>query len=528
MKKIIFQAILLGWILFPNFLAAQNVGVNIANPAGKLHVKGSANVSQLMIDAFSPQSNANPLLRLRKSTGIDVLWITSDDSTNCFMGVSAGKSNVVGGGGGIGNSFFGNRAGIHNAQGHDNTAIGSIALYGNTRLSQNTAIGAGALGSQSYDPGFEVSTGNVAVGNAALFSNQPTSPANGVGNSALGWSALRFNTTGWNNTALGFSTLYSNTIGTHNVAVGSEALYFNTAAGNNIAIGFEALYTQSYTPGSAYSTSNIAVGYKALYSNQPSSVSNGVSNVAIGNSALGGNTTGYENTAVGNGSIAAVTTGYQNTACGKNALINNLGGNNNVAVGYNSGTAVGSPNTINTVSIGNGGYLNGANNQVFLGNLSSAWTGGNVTWSTYSDARVKNNIQEDVKGLDFINRLRPVTYSRSIQAMREITGNIDIEDYPGKYDIEKIKFSGFLAQEVHQAAEQSGYDFSGITIPKNDHELYTLSYEQFVVPLVKGMQEQQGMINELLVKIDLLANSNQELVKRIEELEKSISSKEDN
>jgi hypothetical protein len=81
--------------------------------------------------------------------------------------------------------------------------------------------------------------------------------------------------------------------------------------------------------------------------------------------------------------------------------------------------------------------------------------------------------------------------------MRKITNNEDTPDFPGKYDIEKIKFSGFLAQEVEQAAKESGYDFSGVKLPHNDHDLYTLSYEVFVVPLVKAVQEQQSLITAL-------------------------------
>ena len=73
----------------------------------------------------------------------------------------------------------------------------------------------------------------------------------------------------------------------------------------------------------------------------------------------------------------------------------------------------------------------------------------------------------------------------------------DTLDWEGKYDIEKIKFSGFLAQEVEMAAKEANYTFSGITIPETDHDLYTLSYEQFVVPLVKAVQEQQLIIESL-------------------------------
>jgi hypothetical protein len=81
---------------------------------------------------------------------------------------------------------------------------------------------------------------------------------------------------------------------------------------------------------------------------------------------------------------------------------------------------------------------------------------------------------------------------------------VETEDYPGKYDIEQIKFSGFLAQEVESAAQASHYDFSGLTKPKKESELYTLSYESFVVPLVKAVQEQQSIIESQNQKISNL------------------------
>jgi len=141
--------------------------------------------------------------------------------------------------------------------------------------------------------------------------------------------------------------------------------------------------------------------------------------------------------------------------------------------------------------------LNAYQNQVFIGNTSTGFIGGKVPWSVISDARVKNTITEDVKGLDFILKLRPVTYHISNDAITTISGNKKTPDFPGKYDGEKIKYSGFLAQEVEKAAKGAGYDFSGYSAPKNQWSLYTLSYEQFVVPLVKAMQEQQTIIEEL-------------------------------
>jgi hypothetical protein len=148
--------------------------------------------------------------------------------------------------------------------------------------------------------------------------------------------------------------------------------------------------------------------------------------------------------------------------------------------------------------------LNAFQNQVIIGNNSTGFIGGKVTWSVVSDARIKNTVMEDVKGLDFILRLRPVTYHISNKAMTEVTGNKETPDFPGKYDGEKVKYTGFIAQEVEQAAKASGYDFSGYAAPKNQWSLYTISYEQFVVPLVKSMQEQQSIIDKLQKQLELL------------------------
>jgi hypothetical protein len=81
------------------------------------------------------------------------------------------------------------------------------------------------------------------------------------------------------------------------------------------------------------------------------------------------------------------------------------------------------------------------------------------------------------------------------------------------FDIEKIKMTGFLAQDVETAAKSIGYNFSGVDVPKNSNELYSLRYSDFVVPLVKAVQEQQQIItdqqkiiNELLIRVSKLEN----------------------
>jgi len=404
------------------------------------------------------------------------LFLNTNGNVNTANGFAALYSNTIG----SNNSASGYYALYNNSIGNYNTASGHSALQTNSTGSNNTASGAKSL--------FSNTSGNfnTADGANALFLN-----TTGSNNTAVGETALYSNTEGLYNTANGFAALFSNTIGVVNTANGSQALFSNSIGNSNSAFGYQALY--SNTEGN----SNVAIGESALYSN-----SIGKFNTSNGSGALYANTTGEGNTAIGGVTLIANTTGNSNTAIGTLALTQNIGGTNNIAIGNRSGTAVGSPNANNTISIGNYDILNGATNQVIFGNFSSTGYYSNNPWATFSDARIKTNIKEEVKGLDFIMRLNPVTYYKSIKEMVRLTDNKETADFPGKYDVEKIKFSGFLAQEVEQAATASGYEFSGLHKPQNNKDLYALSYESFVVPLVKAMQEQQLMIEKLTKQLE--------------------------
>jgi hypothetical protein len=139
-----------------------------------------------------------------------------------------------------------------------------------------------------------------------------------------------------------------------------------------------------------------------------------------------------------------------------------------------------------------------------------------VGFTNLSDGRYKKNVREAVKGIDFIMKLRPVTYQLD---MAGINGKINskTDDQLKKNTDENAKtiFSGFVAQEVEQAAKDAGYDFSGVDKPKNENDMYGLRYSEFVVPLVKAMQEQQQMINDL-------RKQNADLQKRVLDLEKKV------
>lgn len=359
---------------------------------------------------------------------------------------------------------------------------------------------------------------NIAVGKDALNSN-----AGGYYNTAVGWQSLYDNNSGSYNAAIGASALYNNTTGNYNVGIGYEPLSSNSSGSYNVGIGFRSLYTNtsgSYNTGLGIYTLlynvggalNTAAGYYALGAN-----TYGQYNTALGSYSMSANSLGYGNSFIGYLSGYYNTTGYYNCGLGYYAGYLNYTGYYNSSLGYFAGPSAAAFS--NTLSLGNGASST-ASNMVRVGNASVTSIGGTVGWTTLSDARFKKNIQNDVQGLNFIMKLKPVTYNVDIHKMYDFINYNDSNKWDGKYDGEKIKTSGFLAQDVEAAAKEIGYNFSGIDVPKNEKDYYGLKYGDFVVPIVKAIQEQQ-------VQIDELKRQNQELIelnrKLLEKLEKQTS-----
>jgi hypothetical protein len=72
-------------------------------------------------------------------------------------------------------------------------------------------------------------------------------------------------------------------------------------------------------------------------------------------------------------------------------------------------------------------------------------------------------------------------------------------------------YTGFVAQEVQAAANKFKYDFNGVDKPKTQGGLYGLRYSEFVVPLVKAVQDLSRMNDEKDARIDSLENQFAEL-----------------
>jgi len=100
--------------------------------------------------------------------------------------------------------------------------------------------------------------------------------------------------------------------------------------------------------------------------------------------------------------------------------------------------------------------------------------------------------------LVFINELRPVKYTLDVRGINRQLNIPDAQtEEEGVSQKEGIVYSGFIAQEVEDAAKKAGYDFSGVDIPKNENDFYGIRYADFVVPLVKAVQELSAENSEL-------------------------------
>ncbi len=553
------QSVFIGGLAGANDNLSSNYNVFIGDSAGTTNTNGQCNTAigfqslyANIVGSYNTASGYNSLKsnlygNYNTAAGFEALYSNTTGSYNTAYGYRSLRQNLTG----SSNTAAGLHSLYNNLTGNSNVAIGTRALYECEDRNNIVAIGDSAL----FNNGTGATTStqasyNTAIGSKALYGN-----TTGFYNTATGYQVMKTNTTGKTNTAYGSKALFSNTTGDENIAIGYMSLTANTIGNESIGIGYMALYQQTgYTI--SKDLCNIAIGNLALYHNNPTSASNARNNVAIGHMSLWDNTEGYANTAIGYESLKSNDTAYGNTAVGYRALVESTGqavtavgyhslqdntsGSANTAIGGGSlfDNTTGSENTaVGTTALhhnetGNQntacGRLAGpafsdldntgafgfaaeptASNYIHIGNTVVEWIGGQTTWSIYSDSRFKRNIKENVSGLDFIMKLRPVTFQWDIHLLNEYI-KVPEEVFTTDNMIEAVRkkesrvYTGFLAQEVEEAARTTGFDFSGLHTPANEITPYSLSYSEFVVPLVKAVQEQQEIIEELKQRIEEL------------------------
>ena len=149
-----------------------------------------------------------------------------------------------------------------------------------------------------------------------------------------------------------------------------------------------------------------------------------------------------------------------------------------------------------------GHFLPWGNNTYNLGSTGDRWKTiySNNSLNT-SDKNEKDNILDCTLGLDFIKKLKPISYK-------------------WKEDDGKTHY-GLIAQDVEKVVTDSGMkveDFGSINVPENLEtyvnedgreitERYGLSYVEFIAPLIKSIQELSTKVESLQSEIDTLKSS---------------------
>jgi hypothetical protein len=197
-------------------------------------------------------------------------------------------------------------------------------------------------------------------------------------------------------------------------------------------------------------------------------------------------------------------------------------GQNNTWIDYSSNVArfYGGSGT-NTFGLGAGStiYYQGDNSQFYptadntrsIGLASNRYT---AIWAVNgtiqtSDEREKTDIVDSDLGLNFVTKLRPISYKWKVGQNIETTETTT--DEQGNETTKSIltpragirTHYGLIAQEVEALLD--GKDFGGF-IHDKDSDVMGLRYEQFIPLLIKAIQEQQTTIEALTTRITALEN----------------------
>jgi hypothetical protein len=312
----------------------------------------------------------------------------------------------------------------------------------------------------------------VALDSSYMINNKKVLWTKGTGNLFVGINAGAINTIGFNNSFLGFNSGLNNISGMQNTFIGTESGQANFDGSMNSFLGRRAGFS-NYN-----GNENTFIGAFAGQSN-----TDGLHNSFFGVTSGNSNILGNENTFIGAHAGYFNTTGNNNTFLGNFAGEANVSGNNNTFIGFNADAI----NTaLNNVTAIGADAVATSSNSVVIGNSSVLNIGGQVNWATLSDKRLKQNILEESLGLDFILKLRPVSY-----------------EYKAKGQ-EHIRYTGLIAQEVEETLKLMGKSFSGIVKPENNNDFYSVRYAEFVIPLINAVKEQDEQIKSLEMRIEQL------------------------
>jgi len=174
---------------------------------------------------------------------------------------------------------------------------------------------------------------------------------------------------------------------------------------------------------------------------------------------------------------------------------------------------------VNAIPVADNTYSSGASGK--------RWT---EVWATNgtiqtSDREAKENVKETNLGLDFILALKPVSWKWKNEPQKQVErinykkvydekGNFKTLEPETLIDVipEKVYkrlHHGFINQDIEDLLKEKGIDtndFSGFIKDKETNER-ALRYESFIAPIVKSIQDQNKIIQDLKLEIEKLKNN---------------------
>ena len=295
-------------------------------------------------------------------------------------------------------------------------------------------------------------------------------------------------TTGFQNIFIGCGAGKENTLNAGIIAIGHEAGSYGISSDGGVYIGFRNR--------GASGGKTVAVGRDA------GSESGGQLSVCVGFRAGRVSAAGH-----------SAYFGQYSTMVGANTRPASNNDENSIAVGYDV-TGHGA----NTAVIGNSSVTQidpSSDRGCNLGQVSYEFDAVHcVSVTEVSDERLKEQIEDTTLGVDFIKRLRPVSYKFKDRAAEYEAGTQTVRNENGEEVEEPVqvlkqpalthtrKHQGLIAQEVKQVLDDIGMDSSefGGYVDGNisgNGDRYALRYQQFISPLIKAVQELTARIEAL-------------------------------
>ncbi len=466
----------------PNEFSGK-LNVFLGNESGRSNTSGGSNIM------IGNQSGLN------NTTGHSNMFLGNNSGEtnttgewNLFIGHGSGKKNTSGGN----NLFIGHTAGQSNTTGYANLFIGTDAAAYNTTGQQNVYVGQG-VGVYNMTGSYNTFIGRFA-GNAAISSE----------NTFLGYSAGSSHDSGAKNTFVGMNSGKYNNTGEYNTFVGfgagensdytSSSTYIGYYSGYN-ATGYGNTFMGWGSGRDCYGAYNVVLGHGA-----GNIMTSGGSNVFIGSSS------GYNNTAGSGNVFLGSSAGYNETGSDKLYIDNSststplLHGDFSTDFLTVNGTL-----KVRALEISDMGSSNlGLDGDVvpYSGSTSGYDLGNNVAgeyWDdvvaleyiTFSDRNTKDEVKSISHGLSDIMKLRPVSY----RYKKEVSAD------------DKIKL-GLIAQEVEEVIPEAVVNDDVDVDAETGEKIITkgqykgMNYDQLIPVLIKAVQEQQAIIEDLKREID--------------------------